>query len=65
MLCWEMEDYWTSVLPFTTTSAALHVELVEDIFWQEDAGLILALPVHERANTLAWHFDKQGRTGFR
>jgi len=38
------------------------VELVKDIFWQEDADLILALLVHEgRPNMLAWHYDKQGK----
>lgn len=43
------------------TSGGWDVELVKDIFWQEDADLILALPVHEgRPNTLAWHYDKQG-----
>jgi hypothetical protein len=35
--------------------------MVRDIFWEEDAEVILALPVHEgRNNTLAWHFDKHG-----
>ena len=29
------------------TSGGWDVELVKDIFWQEDADLILALPVHE------------------
>lgn len=33
-----------------------------EIFWEEDAKIILALPVHEgRENFLAWHFDKHGR----
>jgi hypothetical protein len=37
------------------------VALVRDCFWEEDAELILALPVHQgRDNTLAWHFDKHG-----
>ena len=35
--------------------------LVRDLFWDEDADLILALPVHQgRDNSLAWHFDKHG-----
>lgn len=35
------------------------VTLVWDCFWEEDAKLILALPVHQgHDNTLAWHFDK-------
>ena len=43
-------------------SCGLDVELVKDIFWQEDADLILALLVHEgRPNMLAWHYDKQGK----
>jgi len=37
------------------------VELVNGIFWEEDANLILALPIHEeRDNLLAWHFDEHG-----
>jgi hypothetical protein len=37
------------------------VALVWDYFWEEDAELILALPVHQgRDNTLAWHFDEYG-----
>jgi hypothetical protein len=37
------------------------VELVRDIFWEEDAQLILALPVNEgRDNVLAWYYDKHG-----
>lgn len=37
------------------------VELVNEIFWEEDANLILALPIHEeRDNLLAWHFDEHG-----
>ena len=44
------------------TSGGWDVELVKDIFWQEDADLILALLVHEgRPNMLAWHYDKQGK----
>lgn len=35
--------------------------LVTDIFWEEDANLILSLPVHEnRPNVLTWHFDPKG-----
>jgi hypothetical protein len=34
-------------------------ELVNEIFWPEDAELILALPVHEgRESTLAGHFNE-------
>lgn len=34
---------------------------MRDSFWDEDANLILALPVHQgRDNSLAWHFDKHG-----
>jgi len=37
------------------------VELVRDIFWEEDAEIILALSVHEgRDNFLAWHYDDHG-----
>lgn len=37
------------------------VPLVRDIFWEEDAEVILATPVHEgRPNVLAWYFDKHG-----
>jgi len=37
------------------------VQLVRDTFWEEDAELILALPVHQgRDNNLAWHYDKHG-----
>lgn len=35
--------------------------LVRDLFWEEDALSILALPVHQgRDNILAWHYDKHG-----
>lgn len=35
---------------------------VRNIFWEEDASLILALPVHGDCDKLlAWHFDKHGR----
>jgi hypothetical protein len=37
------------------------VQLVREIFWEEDVELILALPVHQgRDNRLAWHYDKHG-----
>jgi hypothetical protein len=40
-------------------SGSWDVQLVRDVFWEEDAEVILARPVHEgRPNTLAWHFDK-------
>ncbi|WVZ81971.1 hypothetical protein U9M48_029294 [Paspalum notatum var. saurae] len=36
-------------------------ELVKEIFWEEDAELILSLTVHEGMNDIAaWHFDKHG-----
>lgn len=36
-------------------------ELVKDTFWEEDASIILALPIFEgRENRLACHFDKRG-----
>lgn len=36
--------------------------LINDLFWEEDARVILALPVHEgREDVLAWHFDRLGR----
>lgn len=36
-------------------------ELVNDIFWKEDAIIILAMTVHEgRENVLAWHYDEHG-----
>jgi hypothetical protein len=35
--------------------------LVKDIFWEEDATIILAMSVHEgRENVLAWHYDEHG-----
>jgi hypothetical protein len=35
--------------------------LVKDIFWEEDATVILTLLVHEgKENTLAWHYDEHG-----
>ena len=38
-------------------------ELIRDIFWEEDYKLILALPVSEgRENSLAWHYDKHGKS---
>lgn len=43
-------------------SGSWDVDLVKDIFREEDAAIILALPVNQgRANTLAWHFDNHGR----
>jgi|UPI0001A83224 hypothetical protein len=42
-------------------SGSWDVELVKDVFWEEDADIILALPVHEgRDNFLAWHFNEHG-----
>lgn len=38
------------------------ITLVKEIFWEEDAEIILALPVHGgRGKSLAWHFDKHGK----
>jgi hypothetical protein len=36
--------------------------MVRDFFfWEDDANLILALPVHaDRPNKLAWHYDSKG-----
>lgn len=32
-----------------------------DLFWEEDAKIILSLPIHEgHDNVLAWHFDPKG-----
>lgn len=42
------------------------VELVKDIFWEEDQRIILAIPVSEgRENSLAWHYDTKGRFSVR
>ena len=36
-------------------------DLIRDIFWEEDAKNILAIPIkHGREDTLAWHFDERG-----
>lgn len=36
-------------------------DLVTDIFWEEDAATILALPVHEGMDDImAWHYDAKG-----
>lgn len=36
-------------------------ELVNEVFWEEDAANILAIPVRpELEDTLAWHFDSKG-----
>jgi hypothetical protein len=36
-------------------------ELVRDVFWEQDAEIILSLPVNEgRENFLAWHYDEHG-----
>jgi len=37
------------------------VTMVRDLFWEEDAKLILCLPVHEGMDDiLAWHYNKNG-----
>ena len=36
-------------------------ELIRDIFWEEDADLILQMPLRDGAvDFLAWHFDTKG-----
>jgi ribonuclease HI len=36
-------------------------KLVKETFWEEDATIILAIPIFEgRENNLAWHYDKKG-----
>jgi hypothetical protein len=36
-------------------------ELVEDIFWEEDVNVILAIPIkHARENAIAWYYDPRG-----
>jgi len=36
-------------------------QLVSDLFWEEDAAVILALPIHQgRENFISWHFEKLG-----
>jgi hypothetical protein len=36
------------------------------LFWEEDASLILALPMHEdHPNIIAWHYDTNGRFSVR
>jgi hypothetical protein len=36
-------------------------QLVKEIFWEEDATIILAFPIFEGTeNSLAWHYDKKG-----
>lgn len=43
------------------TTGSWDVALVGDIYWEEDAKLILALLVNEgRENMLAWHYDARG-----
>jgi hypothetical protein len=42
------------------------VEMVKDLFWEEDQQVILAILVFEgRDNLLAWHFDKHGKFSVR
>lgn len=34
---------------------------MKEIFWEEDAANILAIPMHtDREDSVAWHFDKKG-----
>ena len=36
--------------------------LVKDIFWEQDAKNILAIPLKQgMMDNLAWHFDSKGR----
>jgi hypothetical protein len=42
------------------TTGGWDIQLIRDIFWEEDAQLILAIPVHGgMENRAAWHFDKK------
>jgi hypothetical protein len=42
------------------------VQLVKEVFWEEDSAVILALPVHEgRDNVIACNFDNHGRFSVR
>jgi len=35
--------------------------LVRNIFWEEDADIILSIPVHEGMDDLAaWHYNQNG-----
>lgn len=44
--------------PATTTWDA---ELVRATFWEEDANIVLSIPVHEGMDDLvAWHYNKNG-----
>lgn len=37
-------------------------QLVKDIFWEEDAALILAIPTRpDQEDIVAWHFDPKGK----
>lgn len=37
------------------------VQMVKDLFWEEDAAEILAIPVHaDHDDSVAWHVDKKG-----
>ena len=43
------------------TTGACDVELVRDIFWEEDARIILSTLVHAgMENRVAWHFEMKG-----
>jgi hypothetical protein len=43
-------------------SGTWDVDLVRNIFWEDDVVIILALPINQgTTNTLTWHFDNHGR----
>lgn len=43
------------------TTGSWDSDLVREVFWEEDAKVILALTVHEgRENVLAWHYEENG-----
>lgn len=42
-------------------SGTWDVQLVRDLFWEEDVTNILAIPTHtDRDDHVAWHFDSKG-----
>ena len=48
------------------TTGKWDMELVNDMFWDEDAKLILQMPSRDKAvDFLAWHFDPKGVFSFK
>jgi hypothetical protein len=42
-------------------TGSLDEELVKEIFWEQDAKVILAITVHEgRLDNLVWHYERKG-----